>query len=192
MTTYSAVPHRTLLALFLALSASLLLLSAGTASAASPIAKDGKIYACYKAKGKGKGALRIVRGTRARCPKQWRKVAWQATPVPGPRGAAGAPGSSSSIQVKEMESRVNQLLTKVASLEAVLKGVSNEQLLAAVRLAPVVQALCGQSTLLTGRLNVLEAALGGLSLNGVLTTLGGLLNIPVLPGALPAFSCPTP
>ena len=62
----------------------------------------------------------------------------------------------------------------------------------AIGLTPVVQGLCTQTGTLTGRLNLLEGALGGLSLNGVLTTLGGLLNIPALPGALPAFSCPTP
>ncbi|HKH64731.1 MAG TPA: hypothetical protein VKA35_04645 [Solirubrobacterales bacterium] len=45
---------------------------ASTASAASPIAKDGKIHACYKAKGKGKGTLRLVRNGKVRCPRKSR------------------------------------------------------------------------------------------------------------------------
>lgn len=179
---------RTIFTLFLALVASLLLLSSGSASAASPVAKDGKIYACFKAKGKAKGDLRLLRGAKARCPRKWQKVAWQATSTPGPRGEAGAPGRPGSngqagasglsgvdagAAVVGLEAKVAQLLLKVESLEG------------------VVEALCTQGGVLTNRLNVLEGVLGGLNLNGVLTTLGGLLNIPALPGALPAFNCPT-
>lgn len=188
MTTSKKFP-RVLSTLSLALAACLLLFAGGTASAASPVTKDGRIHACYKAKGKGKGALRVAQGGKARCPRKWRKISWQATPVPGPRGQAGAPGTS---QVQDLEGRVSQLLTRVEALEGVLKGITNQELLVAVDLSPVVQALCTRTSVLTSQVNLLEGVLGGLSLNGVLTTLGGLLNVPSLPGPLPAFSCPSP
>src|SRR4051794_409521 len=102
-----------------------------TASAASPVAKDGKIHACYKAKGKGKGTLRLVRNGKARCPRKWKKVAWYAnsagpaTPgAPGPagpqgsqgaQGERGATGTAGNVVVTELESKVNELLTKVQS-----------------------------------------------------------------------------
>ncbi|HEX2265710.1 MAG TPA: hypothetical protein VHH14_05450, partial [Solirubrobacterales bacterium] len=73
--------------------------------------------------------------------------------------------------------KVSELTTRVEQLEA---------------LVPTVQALCAQTTTLTSQVNAVEDALGGLKLNAVLTTLGGALDIPTLPGALPAFSCPTP
>nr|MDQ2631822.1 hypothetical protein [Actinomycetota bacterium] len=178
----------------------LFLFSSSAASAANPVGKDGTIHACYKAKGKGKGALRLVGSGKVRCPRQWRKVTWQTVPAAGPRGEAGAPGAAgvnglpgvdAGDRVVGLEAEIAQLLVKVEALEGVLKGVTNQGLLGAIELSPVVQVLCNQAGTLTGRLNLLEGVLGGLSLNGVLTTLGGLLNIPALPGALPAFSCPT-
>lgn len=201
MTTSTKTPLA-LLTLFLVLAAGLLLFASGTASAAPPIAKNGKIHACYKAKGKGKGTLRLVRSGKARCPRQWRKVSWSVAPTSGPRGEAGPsgsagqpganglPGADAKAVITELEGKVSQLLAKVESLEGVLKGVTNQGLLGAIALAPTVETLCTQAGTLTGRLNLLEGALGGLSLNGVLTALGGLLNVPALPGALPAFSCP--
>jgi hypothetical protein len=187
------------LALLGALSA-LLLLSA-PASGASPIAKDGKIHACYKAKGKGKGTLRVVRSAKVRCPKKWRKVAWSVAGPSGSQGAAGSPGSTgeagaglpglsgaAGTVVKGLEDKVTELLKKVESLEAILKGVTNAELLAALA---TTQALCAQVSILTGQLNTVEEALGGLSLNTALTAIGGLLEIPALPGALPSFSCPS-
>ena len=196
MTTPLAVSTRSVSTFFLALAASLfLVLPSATASAAPPVSKDGKIHACYKAKGKGKGTLRLVGSGKARCPRKWKKISWQATPSSGPRGAAGPAGPTGpagSVAIERLESRVSTLQTKLASLEDILKGVDNQELLGAISLSPVVQALCTQAGTVTGRLNVLEGVLGGLNLNGVLTTLGGLLNVPALPGALPAFSCPTP
>ena len=55
----------------------------------------------------------------------------------------------------------------------------------------VVGSLCSQSSALTSQLNSVESALGGLKLNAVLTTLGGLLETPSLPGPLSSFSCPS-
>ena len=191
-----------------------LVVSAGfatsSASAASLVAKDGKIHACYKAKGKGKGTLRVVRNGKVRCPKKWKKVAWAASSQPGPQGQAGPagaggapgdrglPGTAGNVVVEELEDKVTELLTKVANLETILKGINNTQLKEAIAalanveaLETVVGSLCSQSSTLTGQLNSVESALGGLSLNAVLTTLGGALNVPTLPGALPAYSCPS-
>lgn len=170
---------------------SALLLATASASGASLIAKDGKIHACYKAKGKGKGTLRVVRNGKVKCPKRWKKVAWYASGVPGAQGEAGAPGSAGeggtngssglpgttgTVVVKQLEDKVTELLTKVKSLEALI---------------PTVSALCTQAATLTNQVNSLEDALGGLKLNAVLTTLGGLLEIPTLPGGLSTFSCPS-
>ncbi|HYG97110.1 MAG TPA: hypothetical protein VD741_08385 [Solirubrobacterales bacterium] len=188
--TNSTKSPRALFTLSLLLATGVILLLTGSAAAASPIAKDGRMHACYKVKGKGKGTLRLVGSGKARCPRKWRKIAWQATPVPGPRGERGAPGpAGSSSSIEGLKTEVSVLRTQVETLESLLKGVTNQDLLRAVGLAPVVESLCSQAGILTGRVNLLEGALGGLSLNGVLTTLGGLLNLPVLPGALPVFSC---
>jgi outer membrane murein-binding lipoprotein Lpp len=186
------MPIRAKTAIPLALLALAALLLTAAPAVAAPIVKNGKIHACYKAKGKGKGTLRVVRGAKVRCPKKWRKVAWHAVPAgalpaatapvgpPGPqgeRGEKGLPGTADDAVVQQLEAEVTELTTRVEQLEA---------------LVPTVQALCAQTTTLTNQVNAVEDALGGLKLNAVLTTLGGVLDIPTLPGALPAFSCPTP
>ncbi|HEY8501134.1 MAG TPA: hypothetical protein VIL21_00475 [Solirubrobacterales bacterium] len=150
----------------LAALALLLITMSPSASAHLRLAKDGKIHACYKAKGKGKGALRVVRSGKVRCPKKWRKVAWYAAGPAGSQGASGAtgaPGQDGTAGTKVLEDKVSELVTKVQSLEANLAAVLG-----------TTQALCGQVTTLTGQLNA------------VMTTLSGLLNMP----AMPAFSCP--
>ncbi|HEU5105268.1 MAG TPA: hypothetical protein VFU11_05460 [Solirubrobacterales bacterium] len=160
-----------------------------TASAASPVAKDGKIHACYKAKGKGKGTMRLVRNGKVRCPRKWRKVSWYAngagfgTPIgaagstgpQGPQGERGLPGTAGNVVVEELENKVSELLTRIEGLEDLI---------------PTVQSLCTQAEVLTTQVNAVEDALGGLGLNAVLVTLGGVLEIPTLPGGLPEFSCP--
>jgi hypothetical protein len=186
-----------LLALLGALAA--LVLTSASASGASLVARDGKIHACYKAKGKGKGTLRVVRNAKVKCPKRWRKVAWSAAGPSGSQGGAGSPGAAgeaggtglpglsgaAGTVVKGLEDKVTELLKKVESLEAILKGVTNAELLAAIA---NTKALCAQVSTLTDQLNLVEEALGGLSLN---TLLAVVLEIPVLPGSLPSFSCPS-
>src|SRR3954465_9798326 len=70
------------------------LFTSSPASAAGIVAKDGKIHACYKAKGKGKGTLRVVRSAKGKCPKRWKKVSWYASGPAGPQGEAGSPGGN--------------------------------------------------------------------------------------------------
>jgi len=173
-----------------------------TASAASPIAKDGKIHACYKAKGKGKGTLRLVRNGKVRCPRKWKKVAWYAaggssTTVqgpqgpqgePGPEGKQGVPGVEGNIVVKELEDKVSELLTKVAALEGILSGVTNAELLNAIGAVPAVGALCEQAEDLTSQTTALGTTLS--SLNTVLSPLLLGFSPVTVPTALPPFSCP--
>jgi hypothetical protein len=103
-----------------------------SASAASPIGKDGQIHACYRVKGKSKGSLRVVRSAKVRCRRGERKVAWNvagsagqtgANGQQGQSGANGSPGSEAALQAK-----VASLSLKVESLEGVLHGVTNGEL----------------------------------------------------------------
>lgn len=194
--------HLTLL-LLLALCA-FVLFTTSPASAAGIVAKDGRIHACYKAKGKGKGTLRVVRSAKARCPKKWKKVAWSAsaasgpqgeqgprgengaTGATGPTGAQGAPGRNENAVVNELEDKVTELLTKVQSLEAILNGINNTQLKEAIAAVPVVGELCTQTKALTEKSGELGTALEGLK-----TVLGTLtiLALPTIPTALAPFEC---
>jgi hypothetical protein len=209
-----AAAKRSVTVLFGLALCAFVLFTASPTSAASLVGKDGKIHACYKAKGKGKGSLRVVRSAKAKCPKRWKKVSWYASGPSGPQGAAGSPGGSgetgtngsnglpgtpaTATVVKGLEGKVTELLTKVQSLETILNGIDNQQLKEAIGavadvkgLEAAVGSLCSQSSTLTSQLNSVESALGGLKLNAVLTTLGGVLDIPTLPGPLSSFSCPS-
>jgi hypothetical protein len=177
------------------------LLIGASASSAGIVAKDGKIHACYKAKGKGKGTLRVVRNGKVRCPKRWKKVAWNAngpagsqgeagnpgsTGEAGSNGGAGLPGTTGTVTVKALEDKVAELLSKVQSLEAILKGIDNQQLQEAIAAVPVVGQLCTQSKALTEKSGELGTALEGLGT--VLDTLTAMA-LPTIPTALPPFEC---
>lgn len=197
------MPIRTRFPMLLPILALLAFLAfSSTASAAPPVAKDGKIYACYKAKGKGKGTMRLVRNGKVRCQRQWKKVSWYASGVsgpgliapPGPAGPKGDPGpqgeqgTAGNVVVEQLEDKVSELLTRVESLEGILSGVTNADLLGAIDAVPAVGALCEQAEDLTDQTTALGSTLG--SLNTVLDTL--LLGFsPIeVPTALPSFSCP--
>jgi hypothetical protein len=188
--------------LLLALCAFVLLTSSPAANAAGIVGRDGQIHACYKAKGKGKGTLRVVRNAKVKCPKRWKKVAWNAAGPAGSPGEAGAPGgngeaggtgtpglpgTTGTVTVKQLEDKVAELLTKLKGLEAVLSGIDNQQLKEAIASVPVVGALCGQAKALNEQSTALGTALGGLS--AVVGTLN-LMGLPSIPTALPAFQCP--
>lgn len=189
--------------LFLLGLCAFVLFTSAPAAAAGIVGKDGKIHACYKAKGRGKGTLRVVRSVKVKCPKKWKKTSWYASGQAGPQGASGTPGgngetgtngssglpgttATGTVVVKGLEDKVTELLTKVQSLESILTGVSNAELLAAIA---NTNALCTRVSTLTDQLNAVEDALGGLSLN---TLLAVALKIPPLPGALQPFTCQTP
>lgn len=202
------------LMLLLALCA-FILFTSSPASAAGIVAKDGKIHACYKAKGKGKGTLRVVRSAKAKCPKKWKKVAWYAkgpittqpaaigpagpqgppgaTGPQGEKGETGAPGRNENLVINELEDKVTELLGKVQSLETILNGISNTQLKEAIAgiakteaLEAAVGSLCTQATALTEKSGELGTALSGLK-----TVLGTLAVVAVpIPTALSPYSCP--
>jgi hypothetical protein len=180
-----------------------LLLAVSASPAASLVARDGKIHACYKAKGKAKGTLRVVRSAKVRCPRGWKKTAWSATGSPGAageNGAAGGNGQSGSqggtgatgtagttAKVESLESKVTELLSKVQSLESILSGITNTQLKEAIGNVPVVASLCTEAKKLNEQSNGMGSALSGLST--VVDTLT-ILALPAVPAALPAFECP--
>jgi hypothetical protein len=195
--------------MLLLLSLGMFVLFGSSPAAAGIVAKDGKIHACYKAKGKGKGTLRVVRSAKAKCPKKWKKVSWYASGQPGPQGQAGAPGApgetgtnggsglpgtTGTVTVQALGDKVTELLTKVESLETILKGIDNTQLKEAIAgiakteaLEAAVGSLCTQADALTDKSGELGTALGGLST--VVDTLT-LMGLPSIPTALPPFSCP--
>src|SRR3954451_1013691 len=104
-----------------------LLLAAAPAGGAQLIGKDGKVYACYKTKGKGKGSVRLV-AKKGKCRKGERKISWNArgpsgtAGSPGETGAGGGPGEGGAPGAAGLETRVNSLLNRVDSLEDKLKG----------------------------------------------------------------------
>lgn len=200
----NAVPHSVanplswLVAAVVALAV-LALASPGSA-AAKPIGKDGRIYACYKVKGKPKGALRVLVNQKRRCKRGERRVVWF-TAGPGGRegaagqqGASGQPGASGAGGTSEpsLGANVSSLGVKVGGLEDLLQGITATELTEAVGSLADLEALCNQATALTSQISLLEGVIGGLGLNGVLEALGGLLEVPALPQALEPFACPTP
>lgn len=165
----------------LATGALLLACLADTAAARGPVGKDGKIHACYRVKGKPKGALRVVRNARTRCRRGERRVSWRvaASAQPGgsgSQGAQGQPGASSSTSSDEaaLKAQIGALALRVQELESIL---------------PSVEALCKQSEELTKQVNLIAEVVEGLGLSPALEALG-FLDIPSLPEALEPFSCP--
>lgn len=175
------------------------------------VGHDGKIHACYRVKGKPKGMVRVVRGTRHRCRRGERRMAWSVTAsADGAAGAAGTAGSSggasssSSTDLAALEGKVGALAFKVEALEgilggisngdltgmlATLQGVTNADLMEAIDAAPLVATVCDQATLLTEQSNLL-----GEELDGLVTTLGGTILGAIfggieVPAALDPFSC---
>jgi len=147
---------------------------AGSASA-RPLAKDGKIHACYRVKGKPKGAMRVVRSTHSRCRRGERKVSWAISggAQSASAGAAGKDGAAASSDESNLKAQVEALSLRVQTLEGTL------------------QKTCEQSEALTEQVNLLAEVVEGLGLNGALTGIGGLLMIPALPEPLAPFTCPT-
>lgn len=183
---------------FLLVTVLALLVSAPAASTHKLVGRDGKIHACYRVKGKPKGALRVVRSHKVRCRRGERKVAWAVATVSGPAGADGARGmqgaegtQSDSALTTKLTEQVNALSTRIDSLEATLAGVTNADLLAAIDSLPAIDSLCEQSEDLTEQVNLLGDAVGGLGLSPALDAIG-LLEIPALPEELEPFSCPVP
>jgi hypothetical protein len=185
---------------------------------ASPVHKDGKIYACYRVKGKPKGAMRVLfKGKH--CKRGERRMAWIAAAPTGSSGSTGAAGQAggggsngnngnngaNGDGESNLQAKVSTLGVKIDGLEGVLEGVTNgeltdalntvggidnSELTEAVGAVPDVKSLCGQTEELNSQMNEVTEGVEGLSLNGVLTTLGGILNVPALPELLDPYTCP--
>jgi hypothetical protein len=121
--------------------AALLLVFAPAASAHKIVGHDGMIHACYKVKGKPKGAMRVVRG-RAKCRRGERKVAWR---VQGPAaqtgatGATGSPGADAAIAA--LSERLDALTARVEKLEAIVGAVCS-QISLVTSLLPIESFAC--------------------------------------------------
>jgi hypothetical protein len=188
---------------------------APSADAARLVGKDGRVYACYKAKGKRKGAVRLV-AKKGHCRKGEKKISWNAQGPSGENGtngeqtANGEPGSpgepGAAGNAGALENRIAALTKKVGGLEEVLKGInpgdltsvlgklqgiSGTQLQEAIGSVADANALCVQAKKLTEQSNVLGGAFGGISLTGAAGPVLGVLGlmVPSVP-SLPAFSCP--
>src|SRR4051812_5862289 len=108
----------------LALAVALCLLVAAPASGARLVGKDGKVYACYKLRGKAKGDVRLVT-KKGKCRKGEKKVAWNAVGPrgsvgengeSGPGGNAGEGGGTGANGVAGLENRISALTSKVSAL----------------------------------------------------------------------------
>lgn len=135
--------------LALTITALLLVLGSSATAAAAPLAKDGKVHACYRVKGKPKGAVRIVRNKRTRCRRGERKVAWVKAATPGAQGASGQPGASANEAALKAE--IATLRESVEALSARLLAVEG-----------VVKAVCSQVSVLTGLLPLAPFTCSGL------------------------------
>jgi hypothetical protein len=182
-----------------AAATTLIALTAATssASASSPIGRDGVVHACYVVKGKKKGTIRVVPRA-ASCNKRQgqRAIAWSMGGPVGPRGATPAPSSSGADgtngvgaegpagqveksvleTIQTQTSVINELTKEVTNLETSLLGVEG-----------TLEGACTQLSSVTKQTGLVEGVVKGLSLTGVL---GGLLNIPALPTPLGTFACP--
>lgn len=190
----------------------MLLLCQGAPPAQGAVGKDGQIHACYRVKGKPKGALRVVRSAKARCRRGERKAAWSVAGSSGiaSQGAQGAPGQAgangSNGDEAALKAQIGALSLRVEALEGILQGITNndltgmmgvlqgltnEDLLGAVNSVPAVESLCQQSEALTETVDDLGVGMGSLVsiLNG--TLLGPIFGTVSIPSALGAFNCPT-
>jgi hypothetical protein len=178
---------------------------AGSAAAA-PITKGGQVHACYRVKGKAKGAMRVV-PVNKKCRRGEKKLAWSvAGPVgqqgaAGPQGAQGQSGSNGSngadgsggtsgTTVAALETKIASLTLEVGNLEGILSGVTNTGLTKAVGALPVVDSLCVQANSIPIQFNnSLGGILSGLSLGGTIPALLSL-NVPALT-PITSYTCPS-
>jgi hypothetical protein len=189
-------------AIALLVTASVLLVSAGPA-AAGPVGKDGKIHACYRAKGKHKGALRILLKGK-RCRRGERRVAWIAAstagtgPTSGQPGQAGQPGkdgtpgaagtgggAGSTPDISALLAQIDDLKKRVEALEGVLKGITNADLVGLLGQVANVKALCSQASTMNNAFGALTDGIEGIGI------IGGTLDFSSLPDPPPSFTCPT-
>jgi hypothetical protein len=184
-----------------ALSA-LFLSTAVPAGAAKP-GKSGVIYACFKAKGKNKGSLRVVASKRG-CKKMrgWRPLSWTvngsgarvgqgqagAQGHPGPEGKQGQAGAAGQVEQSLLETIENQT-TQINALSADVSDLTDEVLSLEGDLGELegtVGDTCAQLSVLTDQTDEVLESLLGASIGGIV---GGVFNVPSPPDPLGAFEC---
>jgi hypothetical protein len=154
-----------------ALSVFLLSLTAGAAIGAQSIGKGGVIYSCFKAKGKNRGALRVV-PSKLSCRKMrgWRPLSWSAVGAgsgptgsqgaggqqgpqgnPGPEGKQGSQGVAGTVE----KSLVDTIQAQSLQIDELTDDVTD--------LTGEVLTLEGGLTDLTGDLGDVEGDIGNLS-----------------------------
>lgn len=189
-----------------ALSALVLsLVAVGTASAQS-FGKDGAIHACYKAKGKNRGALRLVPSARScRKLRGFRAVSWSAAAgggaaqndlqtatgggergPAGPQGNAesegkqGSQGLSGEVEQSLIETVQNQT-QQIDNLTKEVTDLGGEVL----DLKDTVGETCDQLETVTKQSDeILDSLLGT-----TVAIVGTLLNVPSPPDPLGTFEC---
>jgi hypothetical protein len=149
----------------------------GPATAASPV-KNGQVRACYKVKGKSKGAMRVVKGKR--CKRGERPLTWSVTGPAGASGAAGSQGSPGSQGVSGVQGNPGAAGsagsagagTSLASLETKVASLSLEVNALEDLLVPKVADLED----VVGDLPALQSTVSGLNstVTGLGTTVTGL------------------
>lgn len=185
----------------------LALAPSGASAAGKPFGKQALVFACFKAKGKNKGALRVV-PHRKRCKKMrgWRAMSWSAAGgkagvhgaggntgargAPGERGEpgpAGTPGAAGQIEqslvetVQTQTAQIQALTNEVTTLTTELTTLTTEL----TDLEATVSNVCAQIDTLTTQS---DALLAGVADAGIVSgLLGGLVSLTfntVLPTAL--------
>jgi predicted Rossmann fold nucleotide-binding protein DprA/Smf involved in DNA uptake len=187
--------HSDLRARFLIASISIAVLlttalsQSGAVASKRPANPQGKIYACAKSKGKGKGTLRLVQGGK-RCKRGERMVAWNAAGAAGAPGTTGAQGSSGSQGPAGPANPTLEALVKTQGqqIEALTERlVSTETSLLSTK--ALLHSVCAQTASLTTQSNALLSSLGGLSLGGTIPPLL-TLEVPLLPSPIVPLACP--
>jgi hypothetical protein len=130
MNENAPLAHRTgnrPLACCIAIAAAVLFACAPQASAHKIVGRDGKVHACYRVKGKPKGAVRLVH-RRARCHRGERKVAWPVTGATGQAGATGPSGGpgADAATLAALNERIDALSTRVEKLEGIVGAVCSQ------------------------------------------------------------------
>jgi hypothetical protein len=207
------------LCLALAVAGLISALLAGSAVAA-PITKGGQVHACYRVKGKAKGAMRVV-PAKKKCGRGEKKLAWSVAGPAGPQGSAGAQGpigsngngsdgaqgasgsgGGSGTEVVALETKIASLNVKIESLEGILHGISNSDLtgvlatLDGINNLGLTEAVAGVPVVnsLCSQASLLTGGLNSLNsgIGGItILGLGGLsLNVTSLPATLSSYTCP--
>lgn len=150
----------------------LCLSTAGVATAAQPFAKDGVVHACVKAKGKNRGALRVV-PTAGGCKRLrgWRPVSWSAN---GSSGAAGQNGSQGTGGSSGAQGPQGNSGPEGKEGQQGVTGQVEKSLVDTIQTQSVkIDELTDEVTDLTGEVLNLEGDLGDLS-GGLAGVEGGL------------------